>query len=212
MRPSPRQGLTLVEMLVALLVLALMATLSGRTLEALLRSQRQSQAVLQDLGRLQVGLAQWRRDLTRLNRTPYVNAIQWDGQVLRLVRRSGSGDALQVVAWSVHQGHWRRWPSPALRDREALLQAWDQALAAARTAPAQPRDASGPSVVDVLPLDRWELEFHQRGQWIAAPMQTGQEAGRLIDPPQAVRLRLIGVKRSGASATLQIDAPLSGVS
>lgn len=209
MTSRPMQGLTLIEMLVALLVLALMATLSGRTLDTLLRSQRQSQAVLQDLGRLHSGLAQWRRDLARLNATPYVNAIEWDGQVLRLVRRSAGGDALQVVAWAVEQGQWRRWPSSALRDREALLRAWDEAPEAVRAAASQ--EAPGPLRVEVLPVDRWELEFHQRGQWASPPVQTGQESGRLVDAPQAVRLRLIGLKPGSPNAPLQIDTPLAGL-
>ncbi len=201
-------GLTLVEVLVALLVLALMTLMSHQAISVLLLSQSSSDRHGQNLASLQIGLAQWRRDLDRLDRTPYVNALQWDGRVLRLLRRSGSGDALLVVAWTVQDGWWRRWQSPPLRDRALLLQAWLQSTSAvlARPASAQGSPHSGSPPTDLLRLERWELSFEPQSPMSAS--EGDRSETRLQDLPQVVRLRLIGIEGAGLSAPLQINSLL----
>jgi general secretion pathway protein J len=203
--PASR-GLTLVEVLVALSALALMTLMSHQALDLLLRSQFGAERQSQQMSSLQIGLAQWRLDLDRLDRTPYVNALQWDGQVLRLLRRSSSGDALLVVAWTVEDGLWRRWQSPPLRDREGLLQAWIDSLAAIRKPLKGPQsDPAGPGrLTDVLPVQAWALEFAQQGR--SSPIERGDT--RLREPPNMLRLRLIGLTAAGLSGPLQVDCAL----
>lgn len=194
--PRPPQGLSLIELLVVLLILALMAVLGTSALAVLLRSQQQSQEAARALARLQIGLAQWQRDLTLLERNPYLNALQWDGQVLRLLRRSASGDALQVVAWSVQAGQWRRWQSAPVQERDALMAAWQQALD--RDPGDRPTaDKAQSWSVAVLPLQDWALAFHDQGQWIGAV-----PSDRLRELPAALRLRLQGLTALG---NLQVD-------
>lgn len=206
MKPPKRPGLTLVEVLVALLALALMSLMSHQALDLLLRSHFSTDRDGKNLSSLQIALAQWRRDLGRIDRTPYVNALQWDGQVLRLLRRSASGDALLVVAWTVQDGIWRRWQSPPLRDREALLQAWQQSVAAVE---ARSDQALGPSAApatraDLLRLERWELDFQGQSE----PGLSERGDTRLRDLPQVVRLRLLGLAGTGLTGPLQIDSAL----
>jgi general secretion pathway protein J len=192
MKPAPRHGLTLIETLVALLVLALMALMSRQVVDTLLRSQAVSQERGASLSQLQVGLAQWTRDLDHLSTTPYVNALEWDGQVLRLLRRSGSEDALLVVAWGLRGGLWRRWQSAPLREREVLLRVWEQA----RQPQVHPQDLAEASL---LPVGRWQVLVWEGGRWQAARSGTG----RRIDLPAGLRLQLQGA--AGWPGDLHLD-------
>lgn len=188
----------------ALSTLALMSLMSHQALDLLLRSQSGADRHSSSLGSLQIALAQWRRDLEKIDRHPYVNALQWDGQVLRLLRRSASGDALLVVAWAVKDGLWRRWQSPPLRERQALLQAWAQSVAALESEIGQPpnRPAGGAIRTDLLRLERWELTLE--GQAPAALRERGDT--RLRELPQVIRLQLVGL--AGLNGPLQIETRL----
>lgn len=180
-------GLTLVEVLVALLVMSLMAVMSRLVVDTMLRSQRVSDERGSSLNSLQIGLAQWTRDLDHLSTTPYVNALQWDGQVLRLLRRSSSEESLVVVAWSGRGGHWQRWQSPPLSDRSALLRTWTLAQNPEKADPAELNRAR------LLPLAQWQLQFWTQGQWRDAPLQDD----RLVDLPEGLRLQLRGLDGAG---------------
>jgi general secretion pathway protein J len=196
------RGLTLIEALLALAAMALMAMISSRAIDGMLRSQRQSQQAAQDLASLQIGLAQWTRDLDHLSRTPYLSAVHWNGRVLRLVRRSASEEALQVVAWSADGQVWQRWQSAALRDRSALMQAWQDAGAAqtraapaARTAAAtQSAEPSQGASAVLLEMAQWSLQYWEAGRWIAAQVLPDEganaAAGRIVETPSAIRLQL----------------------
>jgi len=205
---GPNRGLTLIEVLVAVFALALMTVMSNQVLTLLLRSQAGADRYSTDLSSLQTGLAQWRRDLDRLDRTPYVNALQWDGQVLRLLRRSASGDALLVVAWTVQDGMWKRWQSPPLRNREELLQTWQQSLSAVTARSKGPQTPSTDLAMSayVLRLEAWELLFQGQSQITSAVSERGDT--RLQELPQVLRLRLIGLAEARLSGPLQIDVAL----
>jgi general secretion pathway protein J len=192
MKPAPRHGLTLIETLVALLVLALMALMSRQVVDILLRSQALSQERASSLSRLQVALAQWTRDLDHLSITPYVNALEWDGRVLRLLRRSGSEDALLVVAWGLRGGLWRRWQSAPLREREVLLRVWEQA----REPQAHPQDLAEASL---LPVGHWQVLAWEGERWQA----TLSSPGRRVDLPAGLRLQLQGA--AGWPGDLNLD-------
>ena len=83
-----RSGFTLVELLVALSVMALMAVLSWRGLDSMTRAQAQLQQRADDVFTLQAGLTQWGTDLDALIQLPQTTALDWDGRALRLTRRS----------------------------------------------------------------------------------------------------------------------------
>ncbi len=185
------RGFTLIEMLVALSVMALLALMSWRGLDAMLRTHQtvaSNNAVLQSL---QGGLAQWQIDLDALVETPYVNAVEWDGRVLRVLRRSPAGgpEGLAVVAWtlgsagpagpalavnaaaggaadaavpSASEPHWLRWQSRPLQGRADLLAAWAEAGAWQGGTEALAQS------VAVSPLQAWQLQYFRAGQWTAA--------------------------------------------
>ena len=98
---SPR-GFTLIELLIAIALLGLMALMSWRGIDSMVRTQQQTKARGDALLTLQAALGQWGADLDALVALPYTTPIDWDGQALRMTRRSSAGgDAgALVVAWS----------------------------------------------------------------------------------------------------------------
>lgn len=190
------RGFTLVELLVALVVMALLSLMSWRGLDAMARTQSQTQARADDLQALRNGLAQWSADLdamnTDLSAAPGPNAgpapLEWNGQMLRITRHSSSATepSLRVVAWaaSTEQGRkvWMRWQSPEVRSRAALQAAWTQAAMWAQN----PGAAPGPAAVHIVPLVDWQIFYHRDNAW-TNPSSSSDPANAT---PDAVRLLL----------------------
>lgn len=128
-------GFTLVELLVAIVIMALLALLSWRGLDGMTRVQTATQANTDGVLALQAGLAQWQTDLDALvvQANVYaVSGLDYDGQVLRLTRRfaetgedtqnTTNDDSIRVVAWSqraieVGSTNKTQW----LRDRKSVV-------------------------------------------------------------------------------------------
>ena len=176
-RSGPRQGFTLIEVLVALTLMALLALMSWRGLDAMLRARQNTSVYGDELMRLQTSLAQWQRDLDMLVDSPEVGALRWDAPVLRLVRRSADNSAWLVVAWRRRAegsaATWQRWQSAPLKGRAELLRAWEQALSAG---PEDSPSAAGAGGVRLLPLGDWQLFYYREGVWSPAAADAGGSA------------------------------------
>jgi len=116
------RGFTLAEVLVALALMALLASLSWQGIASVADAKRASDQRVNRTLRAGTVLAQWEQDLSQLHDTPLVPALAFDGATLRLVRRQEGG--LQVVAWALREGRWMRWASPVVTRTGALQQAW----------------------------------------------------------------------------------------
>ena len=144
-------GFTLIELMVALFVLALVAVLSWRGLDGMVRAQETTQARADETHALQIGLAQWNTDLDALVQLPQMPGLEWNGRVLRLTRpaSTAAGDGVVVVGWSRRvQGGlslWMRWQSPPLTTRGQVEDAWNRADAWAQGQRA-PEDAAAVGV------------------------------------------------------------------
>ena len=109
------RGFTLIELLVAIAMMALLAIMSWRGLDGMARARTLTEARADEVLALQVGLAQWTADLDAMVQTPQLNAIDWNGRVLRLTRRNATDDSagVLVAAWSRRvvdgKGQWLRW-------------------------------------------------------------------------------------------------------
>ncbi|MCE4556205.1 PulJ/GspJ family protein [Roseateles cellulosilyticus] len=114
------RGFTLVEVLVALVIMATMAAMAWRGIDALTRGREIAQQHLAQTARLQTVLAQWEADLRALqdSRSP-VPPLAFDGGNLVLTRQAPAG--LQVVVWSLRTGSLWRWESPPLRTIQELV-------------------------------------------------------------------------------------------
>lgn len=118
------RGFTLIEVMVALLVMAVMAVLAWRGIDALLKTRDIAQASVEQSTRLQTVMAQWDRDLQMLQDDGVDDALSFDGASLRLTRRQERG--MVVIAWTVREGRLYRWQSESLQTLGALESALEQ--------------------------------------------------------------------------------------
>lgn len=116
------RGFTLVEVLVALFVMSILAALAWRGVDALARSREAGEQKMQRSLRFTNVIAQWEADIRALRDTGDVPAVAFDGGTLRLTRTAPGG--VQLVAWSLKQGRWLRWASPAVTHGPDLQEWW----------------------------------------------------------------------------------------
>lgn len=210
MRRSPAQGFTLIEVLVAIGIMALMALMSWRGIEAMLRTQTGLQQRADQVRTLQAGLAQWQTDLNRIANLKGTPSWDWDGKVLRLTREDVQpGDGVRVVAWTWRQdagrpggGEWLRWQSAALQTRTAWQEAWQNARTWSQTPTAELRAAE----IGIHPLAGWQLFVHRGGAW-TNPLSSDATTGSLAEArlPDGVRLVLALPASTPVAGDLTLD-------
>jgi general secretion pathway protein J len=161
------RGFTLVELLVALFVMALLAALSWRGLDGMVRAKETTEARADDVLTLQVGLQQWTADLDAIEQLYGMKALEWNGRVLRLTRRSTASvtDGVLVVAWTRRDVNgtpmWLRWQAAPVTTRGELEQAWQRADLWAQN----PGDEDRAREVAVVPLQDWQIFYFRENAW-----------------------------------------------
>lgn len=209
------RGFTLVELLVALFVLALLATLSWRGIDGMIRARQQTEARADEVLALQTGLAQWGADLEAIVEFAPLGALDWNGRVLRLTRRSSlsPADGVRVVGWTRREGRWLRWESPPVTTRGELDAAWLLADLWSQN----PSDAMRRQEVAIAPLEEWQIFFWRNDSWTnplssdGAPLGTGIQGQpgpgdtRVGTLPEGVRLVLQLPQGRAISGRLQRD-------
>ena len=123
--PKP-SGFTLIEVLIALLILSIMAAMAWRGVDGMARARDVAQDRLERTLMLQSVMAQWQADLQSIVDTQAVPALGFDGASLRLTRSTPQG--VQVVLWSLRGQRWERWAGPAVTTVEGLQEQWMQTL------------------------------------------------------------------------------------
>jgi general secretion pathway protein J len=199
LKKSFQRGFTLVELMVAIVVMALLALLSWRGLDGMTRVQSQTQTHTDSVLALQAGLAQWQTDLDALTiqvNVPGVSGLDYDGLVMRLTRRyaetgvdtknTTSNDSIRVVAWSQRNADsgikWLRWQSEPLKTRADLQAAWLQAKQWASNA----TEADKKGEVVVAAIDNWQVSYYRNHAWSNALSSPDLDARM----PDGVRLVL----------------------
>ena len=162
------RGFTLVEVLVALVVMATMAMMAWRGLDALLKSRDIAQANLDQSARLQTVLAQWELDVRSVQDSGAVTALSFDGASLRITRLQAQG--LQVVAWTVRSGRLYRWEGPVVQTVAALEQSFERSQQLLAQEGQQLRALEG--------VSGWQMYFYRGNSWSNA-----QSSGNVIAPP-----------------------------
>ena len=232
-------GFTLVELLVALVIMVIMTGLSWRGLDVMLRSSELTQTRVDDIAALQNVIRQWDADLNAVqpvavnggpvvilnsantltpsfnqtlsapfNATPssaansanaanaatstlgsnasaissvqnsntsQVMSIDWDGRVLRLLRRSstpaaGGLDAgLNVVGWTIRDNVWLRWQSPDLTRTSDLVNAWTQATLWAQNPSSEAKQYETP----LMRTASWQIYYYRENAWSNALSSSG---------------------------------------
>ncbi len=189
-------GFTLIEVLVALALMALLGLMGWRALDTLLRTREITQSRIDSVALAQVSLGQWRADLNAQMAIPGLlgdNSLQWNGNVMRILRRSstpladGSDAGLQVVAWALREGYWRRWQSPALRSRTDIGQAWTLAAQWGQN----PSSDLLQQEVTLMPMQSWQLFYFRDNAWTNPLSSAGTDAtNAVLKAPDGVQLVL----------------------
>ncbi|WP_280154279.1 prepilin-type N-terminal cleavage/methylation domain-containing protein [Piscinibacter sp. XHJ-5] len=109
------RGFTLVEVMVAMMVMAILAVMAWQGVDGIVRTREASQGRLEQTLRLNTVIGQLEQDLAAVQESPAVPGITFDGATLRITRRAERG--LQVVAWSLR-------PGPEANPGAGLLQRW----------------------------------------------------------------------------------------
>lgn len=147
-------GFTLVEVLVALLIMSVLAALGWQGIDSMARTREVAQASTERTLRLAAVIAQLEADLAALENTPATPALAFDGAALRLTRRTPVG--LQVVVWALREGRWQRWASTSVTRVDDLQQFW---LASQQLSGQEPGHTP---LLDAVAT--WQVYFY-RGGW-----------------------------------------------
>ena len=208
-------GFTLVEVLVAMMVMAIMAGMAWQGVDGIVRARDSSQARLEQTLRLNTVIAQWQQDLASIQDTAVVPlALSCDGASVRLTRRTPTG--LQVVAWTLRPSNtasgatWQRWAGPPVTTAGALQDSWLRSLQLQGDEPGTVRTLTG--------LSQWQVYFYQGNAWsncqstgnLAASPAAGAASGVLVRQalPKGVRVVLSFTDGSGTSGELTRDTVL----
>ena len=167
------RGFTLIEVLVALVVMSTMAMMAWRGLDALVKSREIAQAHLDQSARLQTVLAQWEQDLRQIQDSGSVEALNFDGASLRLTRQHPQG--IQVVAWLVRGGALNRWESKPALTVGALEENFKRGAQLLAQDAGQLRALEG--------VTGWQLYCYRGNSWSNCLSSGGEEAALQPVPP-----------------------------
>ncbi len=203
-----QKGFTLIELLIAITLMAVLAGLSWRGLDSLMRSRDITQAQVNQTAVLQTVLAQWQADLNAIQAVPNIAdaGVLWDGRTLRITRRAttwradGADAGLWVVAWTLRNNQWLRWQSPPLQTRAALQQAWANAERWGQN----PSSDDAAFETNLIPVEAWQLTYFRGNAWTNPLSSAGSNTsqGTL---PDAVRLQIDLPASTGVRGRITLD-------
>jgi general secretion pathway protein J len=181
--PKSAGGFTLVEVLVAMMVMAIMAVMAWQGVDGIVRTRNASQARLEQTLRLSTVIAQWDQDLASIqDSTAVPQSLQCDGTSVRMVRHTPDG--LQIVAWSYRPddsgGAWVRWAGPSVTTTGQLTDSWLRSL--------QLQGGESGSLSTLTGMTGWQVYFYQTNGWANC-----QSTGNLV-------VQTAATAASGASA------------
>jgi general secretion pathway protein J len=209
----PQRGFTLIELLIAITLMAVLAGLSWRGLDSLMRTRDITQTRVEQTAVVQTVLDQWQTDLNAMQAVPSINdaGVNWDGRTLRLTRRATAwradgGDAgLWVIGWTLRNNQWMRWQSAALQTRGELQQAWAQAERWGQN----PSSDDASRETPLIPVEAWQLTYFRGNAWTNPLSSAGSpetnNGGAASQPPDAIRLQIDLPASTGLRGRLTLD-------
>lgn len=174
-------GFTLIEVLVAMAVMAILALMSWRGIEAMLEVQAVSEKRSREIAVVQTGLSQWMSDLNHVQTTGLTSQLFYDGKVFLITREDLADEQrrLRAVVWALRTGSdgetwWVRWQSKPFSTRGGLSESMKNArkwfATSAGAADAQ-REQGDYDVVRVFPVNGVELKAFDASnadnQWVS---------------------------------------------
>ena len=122
-RPTRRAGFTLVEVMVALLIMAILAAMAFRGIDALVRAKDSAMLSTDRTLKLNTGMSQFEYDISQVVDSKVLpRPVMWDGATLRIARRTPDG--IQLVLWTLQDRRWQRWASASYIHASELTDAW----------------------------------------------------------------------------------------
>jgi general secretion pathway protein J len=210
--PTTPRGFTLVEVLIAMSIMAIVAVMAWQGVDGIVRARETTQGHVDQVLRTSTVLAQWEQDLGAIQDTEdttNVPALVFDGARASMTRRGQNG--MQVVVWSRRDNAWFRWISPPTRTIEALRQAWQNGQQLMGNETGQLKTLSG--LVD------WQVYFFRDNGWTnpqssgtgtpAATPGTAAGGNTVSQPlPNGVRIVLSFDGSAGLNGTVTRDIVL----
>ena len=181
-RPAPpasftasARGFTLVEVLVALFIMAILAMMAWRGIDALVRSRDGAQGATDQTLVLSTAISQWEQDLAQLQRTPGIPALKFDGAALRMTRRAKDG--MVLVVWMVQGDTLYRWASAPSTHISELQEWWLRSQQWTGI-----RDGALPMLGQ---LAEWQVYYYRQGDntWSNAQSSAGRSNAAPPAPP-----------------------------
>ena len=116
-------GFTLVEVLVALVIMAILSAMAFRGIDAVMHAKDNALAATDRTLKLNTGMSQFEYDVSQIVNTNVLpQAIMFDGATLRVARRTPQG--IQLVLWTLQDRRWQRWASGSYIHMSELTDAW----------------------------------------------------------------------------------------
>jgi general secretion pathway protein J len=185
-------GFTLVEVLVALLVMAVMAGLAWRGVDSLARAREITEANIEATARLNTVMAQLEADLQAVYDTQgVVPAVSCDGATLRLTRTAEDG--VQMVAWQVRNPVWLRWASPVVVRGGELQEHWLRSQQLLGNEPNQLRLLEGVTGMQIYFFrgNAWTNCQSSAGTTTTSTTSTGTATGTTTPNPPPAGVRIV---------------------
>jgi len=200
------RGFTLVEVLVALFVMAILAGMAWRGVDSMSRARAAGSERMERTLRMGTVMTQFEQDLAAVQVVQVVPAVTCDGASLRLSRRAEGG--MQMVVWTLRGGHWMRWSGPVVTRIGDLQDSWMRSQQLLGNEAGQLDALSG--------VAGWQLYFYRGNSWsncqssagttTAAAPPAAAASGVAVPLPDAVRSVL--TFEGGAANTLTRDIML----
>jgi general secretion pathway protein J len=209
---SPLRGFTLVEVLVAMFVMAIVAMMAWQGVDGIVRTRDASQGKLEQLLRLNTVFAQFEQDLAASQDSGALPQPlpSFDGISLKITRRTPTG--LQLVVWSLRGGTWLRWAGPSVTNAQALQESWLSSQQFIGSEAGQLRTLTG--------ITDWQCYFYRGSAWSncqsssgdsttpATEAAPGKPTAVITDPLKGVRVVLTFGEGSGFTGSVTREIAL----
>ena len=164
-----QRGFTLVEVLVAMVIMAVLATMAWQGIDALVRAKEGAERSGGTALRLGTVMAQWEQDLSQIQQSSAAPGLKFDGASLRMTRRTPAG--IQLVVWTLQGNAWYRWAAPPVTRIQDLQEWWirSQSWAAIQ----------GDALKMLDEVSSQQVYFYRGNSWSNA-----QSTGDVVAPPE----------------------------
>ncbi|MFZ5525068.1 MAG: prepilin-type N-terminal cleavage/methylation domain-containing protein [Pseudomonadota bacterium] len=197
---SGHRGFTLIEVMVALLILSVMALMAWQGVEGISKAREVADGNVQRTLRLQSVMTQWQADLGAVLDSQTVEPLLFDGGTLRMTRRAPGG-GMQVVVWALRSGRWVRWAGPAVTAVGELQEQWTRSMSFQGNEPG--------SLQALVGIDQWQLYCNRGGAWTNCQSSAGGIQIRRPPIPRGVRCVLAMGAGSGFEGSIIRDVALA---